>query len=75
MATVEEMLITLGGFKGSGYAFIDLISDIMGVGGLLGSLGAFAAMKSYILSLGTAMKSAFLSSAILNTVHDGGKFS
>ena len=47
----------------------------MGVGGLLGSLGAFTAMKSYILSLGTPMKSAFWSSAILNTVHDGGRFS
>ncbi len=65
------MSITLGGFKGSGYTFIDLISDIIGVGGLLASLGAFAAMKGYILSLGTAMKSAFLSSAILNTVDDG----
>jgi hypothetical protein len=57
MAAVEDMLITLGGFKGSGYTFIDLISDIIGVGGLLASLGAFAAMKGYILSLGVAMKS------------------
>jgi hypothetical protein len=51
MVAVEDMLITLGGFKGSGYTFIDLISDLIGVGGLLASLGAFAAMKSYILSL------------------------
>jgi hypothetical protein len=55
MAAVEDMLITLGGFKGSDYTFIDLISDLIGVGGLLASLGAFAAMKSYILSLGTAL--------------------
>jgi hypothetical protein len=26
MAAVEDMLITLGGFKGSGYTFIDLIT-------------------------------------------------
>ena len=32
MAAVEDMLITLGWFKGSGYTFIDLISDIIGVG-------------------------------------------
>ncbi len=31
MAAVEDMLITLGGFKGSGYTFIDLISDIIGI--------------------------------------------
>jgi hypothetical protein len=71
MAAVEDMLITLGGFKESGHTFIDLISDIIGVVGLLASLGAFAAMKSYILSLGVAMKSMFLSNAILNTVDDG----
>jgi hypothetical protein len=71
MTVVEEMLITLGGFKGSGYTFIDLFSDLIGVGGLLASLRAFAVMKRYILSLGTGMKSAFLSSAILNTADDG----
>jgi hypothetical protein len=37
MWAVEEMLRTLGGFKGSGYTFIDLISDLIGVGGLLAS--------------------------------------
>ena len=35
MVAVENMLITLGGFEGSGYTFIDLISDVIGVGGLL----------------------------------------
>ena len=67
MAAVEEMLITLGGFGGSGFTFLDLISNVIGVGGLLASLGAFAAMKGYILSLGTAMKSMFLSTTVLNT--------
>ena len=71
MAAVEDMLITLGGFKESGYTFIDLISDIIGVVGLLASLGAFAAMKGYILSLGVAMKSMFLSTTVLNTIDDG----
>ena len=51
MVTVEVKSITLGGFKGSAYTFIDLISDIIGVGGLLASLGAFAAAKAAILSL------------------------
>ena len=37
----------------------------------MASLGAFAAMKSYILSLGVAMKSMFLSNAILNSLDDG----
>ncbi len=71
MAAVEDMLITLGGFKGSGYRFIDLISDIIGFGGLLASLGAFAAMKGYILSLVVAVKSMFLSTTVLNTIDDG----
>ena len=67
MVAVEEMLITLGGFGGSGFTFLDLTSNVIGVGGLLASLGAFAAMKGYILSLGTAMKSMFLSTTVLNT--------
>jgi hypothetical protein len=45
MIGVEDLLITLGGFGGSDYTFLDLISDVIGVGGLLASLGAFAAMK------------------------------
>jgi hypothetical protein len=56
MATVEEMLITLEGFGGSGFTFLDLISNVIGIGGLLASLGAFAAMKSYILSLGASIQ-------------------
>jgi hypothetical protein len=62
MKSVEEALITLGGFGGSCFTWIDLV---FGGVGLLASMGAFAAAKSAIVSLGVAMKSAFLGSTIL----------
>jgi hypothetical protein len=68
MRSVEDALLTLGGFGGSGFTWLDLV---LGGVGLLASMGAFAAAKSAIISLGTAMKSAFLSSTILNTIDDG----
>ncbi len=68
MKSVEEALITLGGFGGSGFTWIDLV---LGGVGILASMGAFAAAKSAIVSLGVAMKSAFLGSTILNSIDDG----
>jgi hypothetical protein len=68
MRGVEEALITLGGFGGSGFTWIDLVSGGVGI---LASMGAFAAAKSAIVSLGVAMKSAFLGSTILNSIDDG----
>jgi hypothetical protein len=65
MKNVEEALITLGGFGGSGITWLDLV---LGGVGLLASMGAFAAAKSSIVSLGVSMKSAFLVSTILNSI-------
>ncbi len=67
MKSVEETLITLGGFGGTGFTWLDLV---LGGVGLLASMGAFAAAKSAIVSLGVAMKSAFLGSTILNSIED-----
>jgi hypothetical protein len=48
MRSVEEPLITLGGFGGSGITWIDLV---LGGVGLLASMGTFAVAKSAIVSL------------------------
>ena len=68
MKSVEDALITLGGFGGTGFTWLDLV---LGGVGILASMGAFAAAKSAIVSLGVAMKSAFLGTTILNSIDDG----
>ncbi len=61
MKSVEDALITLGGFGGTGFTWLDLV---FGGVGFLASIGAF----SYVAAL---FKSAFIKTAIVSSITAG----
>jgi hypothetical protein len=61
MRSVADALITLGGFGGTGFTWLDLV---FGGVGFLASIGAF----SYIA---TIFKSAFIKTAIVSSITAG----
>jgi hypothetical protein len=61
MKSVEDALITLGGFGGTGFTWLDLV---FGGVGFLASIGAF----SYVATL---FKSAFIKTAIVSSITAG----
>jgi hypothetical protein len=71
VTVVENMLITLGGFGGSGYTFLDLIRDVVGVGSPLASLGVFGAIAASAAYMGGAMKSLFIKDIFFDALEAG----